>query len=176
MMGISVLIIFYLAAYSYWSFKRPNYNHYEKTISELGETGSGLERKVGLSLFLPIGLGLAAIAWFAAPDQHVALLAAAMSLGYIGGAIFPIDEGAPISGSWKNGLHNLFGGIEYMGAIAALQLWQSELSFLSSFLQLSIIVFIASLYIPLVRQFRGLLQRMAEIGLFLILWFAINHV
>lgn len=169
-MEILFLILFYFAAYFYWSLKRLKYSHYEQTISELGESGSGVERGVGLSFFLPVGLALAVISWLSFSNQYVSLLAGAMSIGYIGGALFPVDKRAPHSGSWKNCLHNLFGGVEYFGAIAAIRMLKPELGFFSNILQGGIVVFIVGLYIPGLRKFRGLLQRVVEIGLFLALW------
>jgi len=165
------LSLFYLVVYFYWSWQRSDYNHINQTISELGESGSKVEKGVAYTFFLPVGLVLLYLCFQSLSNQYVAMLFGAVAIGYIGAAFFPIDKGAPVSnGTWKNGLHNLFGGVEYIGALAALNYLKPELGLLSTLVQAAIVIFVIGLYIPLLRQYRGLLQRVAEMALFFVLW------
>ena len=95
------------------------------TISELGAAGARDARAVAWLWFLPTGLALlgfcAALAAVlpARADTAVALLSL-MGVSYVGAAIFPCDPGAPLSGTTRNAIHNLLGGLGYGGAGAGL--------------------------------------------------------
>jgi len=145
--------------------RRPEYSHIRHTISELGEQGSPIEKPVAFGLFLPVGLAATYVAFASRSNEPAALLAAALALGYIGGAFFPIDPGAPMSGSRRNGIHNLAAGFSYIGAIAAFELAGREMGFPFTAAKLVIVTFLISAYLPGIREIRGLLQRLVEFGL-----------
>jgi hypothetical protein len=45
-----------------------------------------------------------------------------VGVAYVASAIFPCDPGCPTAGSLSQSIHNLFGFLEYLGAIAGLLL------------------------------------------------------
>jgi len=100
---------------------RPGYSHVSNTISELGQTGASCAHQVASVFFLPVGLLVWLALWIVhreAPDRQAALISAAMSClgtGYAMAAIFPCDPGAPLFGSWRTQVHNVFGFIDYGG-------------------------------------------------------------
>ena len=72
----------------YFGWRKPNYNHWHHTISELGEVGSRLARRVNYGLFLPVGLLL----WLVAVLTDVEAVAGLA--GCVGGGI---RGGCPLS-------------------------------------------------------------------------------
>ncbi len=145
--------------------RRPEYSHMRHTISELGEHGCVIEKSVGFGVFLPFGLAMAVIAIVARSNEPIALLAGGLAVGYIGAAFFPIDADAPFSGTTRNALHSLAGAIEYVAAMAAFEFVARDFGFPLTAIKFVIIGFLASLYIPGLRNLRGLLQRIVEAGL-----------
>ena len=144
--------------------RRPAYDALRHTISELGERGARDGRLVSLGLFLPVGLAMAAIAGLqraSLPD--VAGLAFAIAVGYLGAAFFPCDPGSPMHGSTRQGLHNLAGGVEYVGGTIAL--WRLGSQHPSCFV-LAGIVAGATLLLSSPHRWRGLVQRIGEVALF----------
>lgn len=168
-------IMFYIAALAfiylffslvYFARHSPEYRHLKHTISELAESGSGTETLVSFAVFLPIGLSMAFIAYNVSNNEPALLFSISLAVGYCGAAFFPIDPDAPLVGSWKNALHNLSAGFSYILALAAFEDLSREMGFPYSAGKFLIIAFVASLYIPLAREIRGLLQRIAEVGIF----------
>lgn len=110
----------------FFARRRPEYRHVRHTISELGESGARDARLVGFALFLPVGLASAAIGWFTrsegALSAALSTLSLAVAVGYLAAAVFPCDPGSPLTGTWRQGLHNVGGGIEYVGG--AVGLWR----------------------------------------------------
>jgi hypothetical protein len=111
----------------YFGHRRPGYSHVRHTISELGEIGSPSSQVVSLGVFLPVGVGcLVAARWSAGRlegselSEGLSTLALSIAIGYVVGAIFRCDPGCPLAGSWRQGIHNLGGGIEYVGGAAGL--------------------------------------------------------
>ena len=109
-----------------WFARRlAGYDHRRDTISELGAAGARDARAVAWLWFFPTGLAVlgfcAALASVlpARADTAVALLSL-LGVSYVGAAIFPCDPGAPFSGTARNAIHNLFGGLGYGGAGAGL--------------------------------------------------------
>src|SRR5688572_19679989 len=89
--------------------RKPGYSHVRHTISELGETGSPVGRSVSFIGFLSTGIAV----WLfllvtagALPDGATDPLytLSLVGAGYVGGAIFRCDPGAPPVGSSQNGI------------------------------------------------------------------------
>ena len=146
--------------------RRPGYSHRIHTISELAEAGSPLEKPVSYGVFLPIGVAMAALACWLQGNEAALLFTASLAVGYGCAAIFPIDPDAPALGTWRNGLHNLSAGASYvlaMGGFETLARDQGSPYDLGKFL---IFGFILSIYVPGLRDWRGLLQRVTEVAIF----------
>lgn len=163
---VLAILAYLVAGLAVLARRRPEYSHIRHTISELGEHGSPVEKQVAFGLFLPVGVAMACVACAVRANEPAALLAAALAFGYAGGALFPIDAGAPISGSWRNGAHNLAAGFSYVGAIAALELAGRDLGAPYTVAKFAILAFLVSAYIPGAREYRGLFQRVIELGLY----------
>ena len=144
--------------------RRSGYSHWRSTISELGEIGAPLSHWASWGLFLPVGLSMAYVAVAvkqAAPTSS--LLAACLAAGYLVAALFPCDPGSPLSGSLRQGIHNLGGGVEYIGGAYAV--WQLGNGQPTGPIQLSaLLIGIIALLLssPVFLAIRGLLQRIAE--------------
>jgi hypothetical protein len=110
---ISTLLL--LAGIGYFGWRKPAYYHWRDTISELGEVGNPLSRRVSYGLFLPVGLLLWLIAALTDRTDLVGL-AGCMGAGYVVAALFPCDVGSPLSGSSRQQIHNLGGVVEYIGS------------------------------------------------------------
>lgn len=122
-----VVAVGLLVAVFVFGRRRAGYSHVRHTISELGEVGARDQRRVGWGVFLPVGLGCLVLSVLASsasgPPPVVAgmrLLAASLAAGYLVAALFPCDPGSPLQGSWRQGIHNLGGGAEYVGGAASL--------------------------------------------------------
>lgn len=101
--------------------RKPGYRHGRDTISELGEIGAPDQHAVAYGWFLPIGLLMAfAGILLVDVDATVAALAACIGVGYLVAVVFPCDPGSPLSGSLRQAIHNLGGGIQYIGGGFAL--------------------------------------------------------
>ena len=145
--------------------RRPDYFHQRHTISELGERGSVFERIFSLGIFLPIGFLLAAAGLMALDsDRPTAALALCIAGGYLSAALFPCDSGSPLGGSWRQGLHNLGGAVQYLGGALALMLIAETHGpvFRLTGLAVGAIAILISFPGPV----RGALQRAAETLLF----------
>ena len=160
--------VFLSVAITLFAWQRPDYSHIHHTISELGEISTPKSKMVSFGVFLPVGLALAYIAFLieqSAPNSSI--LAGCIAVGYVVAALFPCDTGSPLHGSLRQGLHNLGGGVEYIGG--GLALWKLAESHDSISLRVSaIIVGVAafSLSVPAFFAIRGLIQRVAEVLLF----------
>lgn len=134
----------------------------------MGERGSVFEKEVGYGVFLPVALlliGVSSIHYVMGFQNESQLdlngLALCVGIGYFVAAVFPCDPGSPLSGSGRQHIHNLGGAIEYIGG--AYFLLQSP------FFATQIIgkfVFFAVAAISFSPVGRGLIQRIAETGLF----------
>ncbi len=157
--------LFLAAGIWFFGRRRAGYSHMRHTISELGEHGAADMQRVSWGLFFPVGAALAWIWFNLAPAPPVATLAGVIAIGYIGAALFPCDPGSPLQGSWRQGLHNLAGGIEYLGGAACLAtLGKSQ----PVFMVLAGVVVVAAmlLSVPFAAAVRGFVQRIAECCLF----------
>jgi hypothetical protein len=147
--------------------RKPGYSQIRHSISEIGESGAPDQRFVAFGLFLPVGLALLLVAWLLRPAlPAAAALALCIAIGYLGAAAFPCDPGSPLSGTLRQGLHNLAGGVEYIGGGFALMALSGALG---QPLELAgFVVLGAAVAISLVpsNPVRGLIQRIAEVCLF----------
>ena len=153
--------LFVLAPY------KMGYSHIKHTISEIGEAGARHQHFVAFGLFLPVGLLLLVVAYLArSVNPAVAALALCIAVGYVGAAIFPCDPGSPLSGSARQAIHNLAGGIEYIGGGFALMTIARDLG--QPFKLSGFIVFGTAIALSLIPSGagRGILQRVAEACLF----------
>ncbi|MDO8439227.1 MAG: DUF998 domain-containing protein [Telluria sp.] len=149
--------------------RKCGYRHIGHTISELGETGAPDQRLVAYGLFLPIGLAMGLVAWMVAPaSPATAALAAAIAIGYLGAAQFPCDPGSPISGSFRQAMHNLLGGVQYVGgALALMRLAEiDEIAFKAASFALFGTAILLTFLSSDGKGVRGLVQRVGEVVLF----------
>jgi hypothetical protein len=162
----TILAALYLAlAVVYFGQRKPGYSHFRHTISELGEVGSADGQQVSWGVFLPVGLVCLLVAGLVGPARTPQLvLAASIATGYVVAAIFPTDPGSPMSGTWRQALHNLGGGVQYLGGTLAL-FWLAE-SFGVGFRVAGFVVGAALLLVSFPHPARGLVQRIAETCLF----------
>ena len=169
---LAVAIVIVSAAYlalglAVLARRKPRYSHVRHTISEIGETGARDRHVAAFALFLPIGLALAAAAWVLHfHSSAAAALALAIAIGYLGAAAFPCDPGSPLRGSARQWLHNLAGGIEYVGG--GLALMTLARGFGRPLEAAGFVVFGAAFALSALpsASVRGLVQRIAEACLF----------
>jgi hypothetical protein len=169
-MVIAIIVALYLTTgIIYFGYKKAGYDHLKHTISELGETGTAWEKRVGFGLFLPVGVGLLFIAFTHWDHEIVRGLSLCLAVGYLVAAFFPCDKGSPTGGSWKQQVHNLGGLIEYAGAVFFL-MKASEYHMLIFGIDFKIIGFIVLVCAIITsipgNSIRGLAQRLAELLLF----------
>jgi hypothetical protein len=146
--------------------RRLLYSHTRDTISELGEFGAPDQRMVAVGVFLPVGLGLLfSAALLRGINWPAALLALCVAIGYLTAAAFPCDPGSPLSGSFRQGIHNLGGAAEYIGGGLALLKLSQILGQVFGFAGLVVLSSAVALSMPGI-PIRGLVQRAAEFCLF----------
>ena len=151
---------------------RPTYSHWEHTISELGAVDSPHGHLVSYGVFLPVGVSLALVALLSvAAHPPIAALAAAISVGYVVGAVFPCDAGSPMIGSTRQQLHNLGGAAEYLGG--TLSLFAIAEDYGPLFRVAGFVVGVSTVVLIFESPVRGLAQRIAEACLFIGLAFAL---
>jgi len=116
--------------------------------------------------FSPSALALAFVAILSRTSNPIAAaLAAVIAIGYGIAVFFPCDPGSPSHGSFSQGIHNLAGGVQYIGGtVTLLRLGQDD-PFL---LPLAVVVGVGTFLICFPQlPWRGLAQRIAETALFL---------
>ena len=144
---------------------KPGYKHVTHTISELGESGSTQMRRVSLGVFLPVGAVLAIVAWLQhTSNTPIAALSISIAAGYVTSALFPCDPGSPMIGSFRQAMHNVGGGIQYIGGALSL-LWIAETAG-PVFRAAGLLVAASGILLSFESQFRGVIQRIAEVCLF----------
>lgn len=164
--GLSLVASLFLAgSIMFFSRRMPGYDHVTQTISELGEHGSAFEKTVSLGVFLPLAVALSVVTVLL-HESHtpIALLSLSIALGYGISAFFPCDPGSPLYGSWRQAVHNIGGGIEYVGGALSL-FWLAE-SWGPSFRMPGVVVAVAAVLLSFKGPFRGVIQRVAELCLF----------
>lgn len=161
----------------------PTYDPCSQFISELGETGAPQALLVNLAGFLPTGLltilfaACTAARAGANPRARFGfLLFSSVGWAYFVTALFPCDPGCPASGSIAQTVHNAFGVVEYLGGgLGLLLLWSAlpreatsfGLGPLSLACALAVLLAFAGMLTPELQTVRGLVQRCAEVPLFL---------
>lgn len=161
---------------------RPGYMQTTQFISELGEKGAEHGASISLLGFAPTGvlvllfLALAAPALPRTRRATFGLLAfAAVGAAYLVAAVARCDAGCPSTGSTSQTVHNLFGVLEYVGALAGLLLLASALDASPAWRSLAPATVVCAvlvgvgfglLLVPSLLPLRGLLQRVAEVGVF----------
>ncbi|MGJ8662393.1 MAG: DUF998 domain-containing protein [Marinicella sp.] len=170
------LFLYWIVAVIYYANKRPSYSHFKHTISELGESGSIHEKLVGFRVFAPIGLAFLLLAYLVyAKHQSAAVLSFAMGMSYFLSAFFPCDPGTPVSGSWKNTIHNLVGGIAYVAMGYQLkELIDQQLGWYVELAFIALAVFLFNFIIGWPKQIVGLTQRVAESAVFMCIFMLLN--
>jgi hypothetical protein len=160
----------------------PSYSHAAQFISELGAAGAANPKLVASAGFAPIGvlvllfLACAASAMPRSWRCTVGLICfAAVGNAYLIAAWFPCDAGCPVDGSWSQSVHNLFGLLEYVGAVAGLLLLASALQGAPAWramvpvcvgCALLVAAGLVTMLVPGLHPYRGLSQRVAEAGIF----------
>jgi len=121
---------------------------------------------VAFGLFLPVGLGLTGVSILSYEiSSEATVLAAAISIGYLGSVAFPCDPGSPMQGSFSQGMHNLAGGIQYIGGALALAKLGEDVPIYSTAAAIVGGVAVILTVPPMVR-IRGAAQRVGEAVLF----------
>lgn len=147
--------------------RKAGYSHTRHSISEIGEIGAPNQRFVAIGLFLPVGLALLLVAWLVRPAlPAAATLALCIAAGYIGAAAFPCGPSSPLSGSVRQTLHNLAGGVEYIGGGFAFMVHAESLG--QPFKLAGFVVLGAAIALSVLpsNSVRGVIQRIAEACLF----------
>ena len=161
------MLVLYLAVGVGWfSRRRAGYSQVTHTISELGERGAPDERLVAFGLFLPVGLLASWIALLVArTSPALAALAGCLAVGYVVAAFFPCDPGSPLTGSFRQGAHNLGGAVQYLGGGFALVAAAEQVG---AFEPIGYAVLGCTIAISLLPadSCRGIIQRFAESLLF----------
>ena len=168
-----LIFIYLVVAIFFYAKKREAYDHFNYTISELGESGSEYEKQVSYFVFFPVGLGCIIVSYFIYDNYYqAAIISGALGFSYLLSAFFPCDPGTPLIGTWKNAIHNIVGGLCYGAMTYQLNIlmhnnggWYFNVSFmlLCGFL----IIFLAGF--P--RFLIGSSQRLAETSIFLSVFF-----
>lgn len=161
---------------------RPGYMHATQFISELGETGAEHGALISAFGFAPTGVFVLLFLALAAPSlprtrrATLGLVAfAAVGVAYLVSSVARCDAGCPTTGSPAQTTHNLFGVLEYVGALAGLLLLASAFdrspawrSTAPATVACAVLVGVGFglLLVPSLLPLRGLLQRVAEVGVF----------
>jgi len=157
----------YLALGVAWfSRRRVGYSQVRHTISELGERGAADQRAVAVCLFLPVGLMALSVAPLVVrSNPFLAALAVCLAAGYFVAGAFPCDPGSPLSGSFRQVVHNLGGALQYIGGGFALLAMGERVA---AFKPAGFAVLGCAFAISFLRcnSWRGIIQRVAEVLLF----------
>lgn len=165
---VAWVYVYLICAIIFYARKRQGYSHLKQTISELGESGSQYEKQVSYIIFLPVGIGCLVISYATYTSNYqAAFLSGALGLSYFLSAIFPCDPGTPLSGTWKNAIHNIVGAVCYVAM--AYQLNELIDSNTTGFIDISLFLLCSFLLIFIIgfpKQVIGLAQRIAETSIF----------
>jgi hypothetical protein len=171
---IGLAAVYLLAMVIVLGRRKPGYSHADHTISELGELGAPQQHLVAYGVFLPVGAASTVVAFCLADhSQSVALLAAAVGVGYLVAAFFPCDPGSPVFGSLRQTVHNIGGGIEYGGGGIALMKLGEDFDQPFRAAGIAVLAVLACLTFLPPSTPRGAIQRVGESLLFGCLMYAI---
>jgi hypothetical protein len=164
------------------AYGEPRYSQRAQFISELGAADAANARLVAVFGFVPIGaLVLAFVVLMAGvfPRSRRTSLGlfglAAVGTAYLVSALFPCDAGCPSEGSFSQSVHNLFGLLEYVGALSGLLLLANALRSSAEWRSLGgpsiacaalIAVGFFAMLTPALQPMRGASQRIAEAAIF----------
>lgn len=173
-----LIYLYLIISVFFYAKKRPAYSHFKHTISELGEHDSDYEQQVAFKVFMPVGLAFLLLAGLIFPENWpAAVLAGAMGFSYFLSAFFPCDPGTPVSGSWKNSMHNLIGGIAYVTIGYQLkELVDQQVGWYAEVALIALVVFLFNFIIGWPRQWVGLSQRVAETAVFLTVFMLLTDI
>jgi hypothetical protein len=168
---VTIFISLYLLiGILFFGSKLPAYSHLRDTISELGEKRSSFETQVGYGVFLPVALLLilsSSVLYFQGFEndlqKNLSGLLACVGIGYMLATFFPCDPGSPTSGGVRQQIHNIGGFVEYAGGAYFIFQASESVPLLST---IGYIVVVCTIVITISAFWRGLVQRVAEIGLF----------
>lgn len=145
--------------------RKDSYSHIRFTISELGEYGSRDQKIVAFGVFLPVSLAVAGVACFIPSSNPFQIgLALCIATGYFVASFFPCDVGSPYTGTTRQGIHNLGGGIEYAGGAMCLFGLSEPIHYTFGIVGVSVIL--GMLFVSFENPIRGLVQRCTETILF----------
>jgi hypothetical protein len=158
------------------------YSHVAQYISELGARGAAHGALVSFAGFAATGacvlafllLSLGVFPRSRLSRAGIACLSA-VGVAYLVSAVFRCDPGCPNTGSLAQSIHNVFGLLEYLGAVSGLLLmaaalredaeWES-LSGVSVAFAALVALGLAGMLAPPLEAMRGVSQRIAESGIF----------
>lgn len=169
-----VAAVFWAISLSYWGKKLVGYRQIEHTISELAASGNATEQRVSYGFFMPLGMAMAIVAYLTMGNEATLLLSLSLAVGYIGAALFPIDQGAPMMGSWKNAVHTLCGSASYLLALAGFEGAGREMGMPYTMGKFLVLAFVGIVYFPRLRDFRGLAQKVLEVAIFAGVFFSVK--
>lgn len=171
--------LYWLCGVIYLPTLLANYNAISQTISELSAISTPLANRINFGWSLPLGILQCGAVLTKYRQQHITAevrngLAAfgCVGIAYVACSFFPCDQGAPLWGSWRQLVHNAFGGLEYAGGGLGLLLLgktRRENDRLAMALQLSgLLVWMGLLLMTIPGLFgvRGAVQRIIEALLF----------
>lgn len=171
--------LYWLCGVIYLPTLLANYDAISQTISELSTISTPLANRINFGWSLPLGLLQCWAVLTEYRQRHISVevrkgLAAfgCVGIAYVACSFFPCDPGAPLWGSWRQTVHNAFGGLEYAGGGFGLLLLgkaRRENYRLAMALQLSgLLVWLGLLLMTVPGLFgvRGAVQRVIEALLF----------
>ncbi len=143
--------------------------------------GCPQQQFVAVGVFLPVGLLMLLVAYLALPlGIATAALALCLAVGYLVAAVFPCDVGSPLSGSGRQGMHNLGGAVEYIGGAFAFFRIAEQSGQPFKALGFVVVAVAIAISVQSLGAVRGLIQRVGETclfgGLALALWQGVQRV
>lgn len=177
-------MLFSITMIALGSLFKPGYSQLSNYISELAATGTSYADAFAMYGFLPVAVLLAGFLWVAAPLVRLDgasrvgyWLLLSQPLAYAVAALAPCDPGCPMQGSATQQVHNLLGLVTYLSGGAGIFLMASCNSltvFARTGLVLGGIAWSLSFVLmpePMLADWRGLLQRIAETVMWLVMLF-----
>lgn len=187
---VGLFVSFYwLAGVVYLPTLLKDYDAVSMTISELGVYATPTANLVNYAWSVPLGwlqcwavLGEYRRDGLSVAARQGLLGLACVGIAYVICGVFPCDPGSPLWGSWRQTIHNLFGGLEYFAGGLSLLLFakacrgHQRMVWLLVCSGISVLVGLLMISIPAWFGVRGFLQRLIEGQLFawLACWSAVT--